>query len=297
MKIKTFRRTVEWTVIAILLGAAVFLFAPIPKKPLKSRPAAAQTEPPQSKRSLEQVTDFANSRLGPLIFDELPKGTYPLPEIQVRYDTLVRMIRERYGKEHLIDWRSVYFENRHRTVATWVDQGVPTVFIALPSVMDLHELEQQNGVSIADSMRSFLVDFMHELDHLAHGYVFTSDHKAPEEIVRARNEGLTWAETCEHTMRPLLEIHKQKLALRHVEMYRLWLSCKRSADAPMWMWRTWKPITKSRGGLLDSRAGLFAQDGFFSGILFAWQSLKTWTHRSSKRCGRRIPFGSMPCAA
>lgn len=99
--------------------------------------------------------------------------------------------------------------------------------------MDLREAEKRVGVSNEKSERGFVVDFLHELDHLAHGFVPTEGSN-PSVAERIENERKTWAETCEHTIRPLLETHRLTIAPRHFSAYKAWLSAGRDANNATW---------------------------------------------------------------
>lgn len=236
MKTKKSNRVFVSVIIALIVSEAFILLMLTPGRPrLVTPPKRTGTNNVvESERTVEEMQAFFDTHFAPLLFEVFPRGQFWIPEIQARYNLLVQKMRERYGKEHVVQPRGLYFPaSRFRTIGSRIEDGVPTVFIFIPSVMDLHAGEKRAGASSKDSMRSFVVDFMHELDHLAYGYVAESRQDVSIEE-RINNEKQAWAETCEYTIRPMLETHRATIASRQFAVYQAWVASRRDVNNPKW---------------------------------------------------------------
>lgn len=182
----------------------------------------------------EEMQTFLHTRLENLLTNIFPNGAYAIPEVQTRYTTLERKIHERYGKEFTYSVVNSYLpQSKFMTIASQVQDGTPTIIIFLPSLMDLFEAERKAGARNEDSDRSFVIDLLHELDHLAFGLV-----PKEGEVLSAEkwmeNEQWAWGQTCEFTIRPMLENHRMKIGARHFIQYDGWVRSKRDASSPFW---------------------------------------------------------------
>lgn len=218
--------------VCIIFAVAVLLI-PTPRRKSPSG-MAAPADTGESSRTLEEMQMFFDARLAPLLLETLPKRQFHLSEIQARYDTLTQMIRERYGKDYALDPRGRYWPMEKQTVvATRIENDIPTIAIFIPSLMDLREAEKKVGVRDEESERGFVVDLLHELDHLAHGFVSVTGEALPVPQ-RLDNERRAWAETCEHTIRPLLEKRRLSIAPRHFACYQAWVASGRDSNSRVW---------------------------------------------------------------
>lgn len=196
-------------------------------------PAPKRTVSPPAPRTLEAAQAFFDTHFQTLLTETFPGGRYRIPDIQRRYDLLVQKLRGRYGREHAFDALNQYGESTKVTMGSGLKDGVPYIQLFLPSLMDLSDAMRSRGFGAGEFERSFVIDLMHELDHLAFGLV-PPEGRAPTREEFIANEQRAWAETCEHTLRPLLEAHRLTVEARHFSCYRAWVRSGRNADSAEW---------------------------------------------------------------
>ena len=77
---------------------------------------------------------------------------------------------------------------------------------------------------------SIVVGYLHELDHLAGGFIGTIDENLQTTI---DHECLTWAETCEHTIKFFVETGRE-VNQSDLSFYNTWKKCGRNPYSKRW---------------------------------------------------------------
>jgi|GEM_PF-4265666 hypothetical protein len=196
--------------------------------------ARKQTAQNAAVPTLEAAQSFFDVHFQKLLTEMFPSGAYHFSELQQQYDRNVLRIKERYGAGYRFDVVNQYSPlSPFITTACGMKEAVPYVQVFMPSLMELYKVFKRTGGTDEQFQTSFVIDFLHELDHIALGLLPRDGETAPW-VKRVDNERLTWAETCEYTLRPLLEIHRLKIEVRHFDAYTAWLKCARNPDSEVW---------------------------------------------------------------
>ncbi len=219
----------------LMFGAIIFL---LPSPPRSTSPADArksvQANPEESSRTLEEMQEFMDLRLARLLTETFPGHQFRLSKIQERYDLLAQKIQQQYGKGYILNPVNKYHpSSKLVAMAASVEATNPTITLSMPSVMDMWEAWQKLGLREDSIEVLIVVDFLHELDHLAGGGLPEEGSAYPFEKW-IENETRTWGETCEYTLRPLIETYKEPLSPREQTYYRLWVRGGNNVDSPLW---------------------------------------------------------------
>lgn len=171
------------------------------------------------------------------------------PEVQEHYHALVLEIRQRYQSEIKLSLVTNYarvgqdvnggsFRNTN---------GVPTIEVYIPAIMDLFKFQKSRGASDEDFKSLVVVNVMHELEHLAGGWIpQTGFEKEPYEK-RMNDEKQAWAKTCEHTLVPLVEKKRGgQILLDTYPYYTWWIAAGRDVNSPKWHDSIWKFYESTR---------------------------------------------------
>lgn len=163
-------------------------------------------------------------------------GLYNIQDIQERYIFLSQKINSRYGRELVFNVVMTYLpQSRYVPMASGVDKGTPTVYVFLPSVIDNDKSGREEGLTAEDLELGSVVGLIHEMDHLAFGFVQEERDgyvSTLDELVN--DEKRAWAETCEHTLRPLVEKQKKKFSSGTLMYLQAWNKCGRNAHSQLW---------------------------------------------------------------
>lgn len=230
------RKITIFEIIAILffIFVVVILLLPSPQHPLKDSRTPAPTNSAESSRSLEDMQGFMDTHLATILMETLPKRQFRFPEIQERYDLLAQKIQQQYGKGYVLNPVGKYHpSSKLVSMAAGIENRNPTITLSMPSVMDMWEAWRTLGLREDSIEVLVVVDLLHELDHLAGGGLPDGGTSYPFEKW-IENETRTWGETCEYTLRPLIEMYKEPLSPREQTYYQMWVRSKRNADSPVW---------------------------------------------------------------
>ncbi|MSU55983.1 MAG: hypothetical protein EXS51_01595 [Candidatus Taylorbacteria bacterium] len=224
-------------VFGLLMFVAIIFLLPSP--PRSTSPADARksalANPEESSRTLEEMQGFMNTYLATLITETFPKHWFRLPEIQERYNLLEQKIQKQYGKGYILNPVSKYHpSSKLVSMAAGMENRNPTITLSMPSVMDMWEAQRNLGIGKEELELLFIVDWFHELDHLAGGDLPEEGEKDYPFEKWIGNEQRTWAETCEYTLRPLIEQYKFSLSPRERTYYRVWVQSGRNVHSSAW---------------------------------------------------------------
>ncbi len=179
---------------------------------------------------------FVDAHLQKLLIEDLPSGSYELPQIQRRHDTLRKKIDRLYGEEHLLGFKvedAQHPLSPFTVITSEFQDGDPIIVVFLSPLMRLFEEERGAGVTEEDSERFFLIDFIHQLDHLALGHRL-KEGEIPSQKKWTKNELAAWAQTCEFSIRPILETPGLRVAPRHSVYYKAWVASGRNVSSEKW---------------------------------------------------------------
>lgn len=205
-----------------------------------STPLVSQSQQQQLKPldySEAAVRKFFSDHVETIFVDGFLNRKLEYPTILARYDKLTQLIQARYGK--MFDIRmDKNFNPVSPLVAesAGVEKGSPYVGLILPAFMNIHrELIAENGDELGKKLfrQSIIVGFMHELDHLAFGFV-TPEGSPKDHAKSLENETRAWAETCENTISELVRL-KLQLGPNEVTYYSAWVASDRSVSSPSWI--------------------------------------------------------------
>ncbi len=183
-----------------------------------------------------QMTEFWAKRLQP-VAQQLNERTFPLKEINERYDFLSVKIKSRYntglGADVVLGYHPVH---PYILAESCLVGGKTCLRIYVAAYCNLYKIWEENGVAQRDEIirNSLAVSVLHEMDHLAGGWVREKASDKPYTIDDAvESEKRAWAETCQHTLRVMAE-YRYKVLGSDWEMYRHWEECGRDAESPAW---------------------------------------------------------------
>jgi len=194
----------------------------------------APVAPAPKPRSEAELKEFWAKRMKRTFEDELLNYRYPIAEINERYVFLARKIEERYQKKLQVSMVSTFNPASKQIMAgPMIKNGIPIVELIVPALVNNHGwLVEQHGEKLGEELFeiSTIVGFIHELDHLAYGYV--SEDRSLDSLVEL--ERLAWAQTCEYTLRPLVEKDAVRLGESERIYYLAWINGGRNPDSPAW---------------------------------------------------------------
>lgn len=180
----------------------------------------------------EEVHIFWKSHLEK-VYEALGTRRYKLEEINSLNRKLVLLIEERYGKKLQFSiCENLNLNGELILAGSQVKNGIPMAEIVVPAFMGVREEIFSNFPPvIAEQMfeEVCVVSLMHELDHLAYGFVVTD----PVQKADFHLEAMAWAKTSENTIRIFME---KSLPVSPAEklIYANWVRCGRDANSPGW---------------------------------------------------------------
>ncbi len=166
----------------------------------------------------------------------LEKGQCKYPEINERYNKLVQETKERYGKELGIIIAINYNPLSKDVMAgSIVEESGPKLGFFVPALRDIYERKKKDPYPgwEEEFQNMTLVAGLHELDHLASGYVMNPKDQDASFEGRIRREKQAWARTCEYTIDPMI---KKGVKIEESDMlrYEAWIKSGRNVDSPIW---------------------------------------------------------------
>ena len=161
-------------------------------------------------------------------------GSFRIPEIAQRRQTLSNLIALRYGSNLRVHLVSNYHRWGPRVgAACGEDAGVPSLDIIVPHAFDAFVRFRMTGLRDWQERLEMrlVIEVIHELDHLAYGYLISS---ASLDAI-ADNERRAWAQTCEHTLSILVERYHAPIDEGDRLFYLLWVESGRDVNSPRWI--------------------------------------------------------------
>jgi hypothetical protein len=113
-----------------------------------------------------------------------------------------------------------------------IDASQPTICIFMPAqIQVLDAIKRSHPFQYKEVFEGTVaIGLIHETDHFALGIDCSSDISQTVKI-----ESAVWALTCEHAIRPYVEIHGQVLNPSDQRLYLEWLKAGRNAESASWI--------------------------------------------------------------
>ncbi len=183
----------------------------------------------------DEAKSLYDREVDPIVVS-LFSGSYFLPEIQRLFSENIAAIRSRYGTDalYLIDDYQIHHVNEvgFSTFRCGVQNSCPQIVILAANLkLAFDQIAKSKSKDCLELFRlHVVVSLMHELDHLATGLVGNQGDPVRE----FENERLTWARTCENTMRLLVERYNKELYKSELAYYSTWVKCGRNPESEEW---------------------------------------------------------------
>lgn len=169
--------------------------------------------------------------------NKLIEHTYAIPEINERFEKLVKEVNRRYGRL-TIARITTYFPESHSILggAGLSKDGSAELSLIMPAIMDAYYRMQASGHTHLEKLfeHMVIIGIMHELDHIAHEKILGTRSNPPPLSVLLDKETKAWALTCEYTIRPLVERHGVPLTPSDFNYYNTWLRADRNVESSVW---------------------------------------------------------------
>ncbi|MSU55582.1 MAG: hypothetical protein EXS46_03550 [Candidatus Taylorbacteria bacterium] len=190
------------------------------------------TSTTNSPYTLEECHAFWDSKLAPIITQQLIKGETPYPEINHAFSNNFTFVVSRYGNPKVN--LSTYYHPISPLIegASGIFTNVATTTIYIPSIIDSYiALRNQGSSRFEEAFKTHvLVLYMHELDHLTHDPdIGNATH------VDTDNEALIWARTVEEVIEPLIEKYQAKILRSDWRMYNAWTNAGKISNSTIWL--------------------------------------------------------------
>ncbi|MDO8594236.1 MAG: hypothetical protein Q7R93_01840 [bacterium] len=198
-------------------------------------PEQRQSAVPEKRMSPDEVKQFWASELR-VLRGLVESQEYSVPEVRARYLKLHQDILERYGKEVYIQLTINYSPvSRDAIGGSRVLENGPQLGIFTPALKNAREdLKASGDPKWEEAFETLSVStIIHELDHLASGYVMTPTNTDTSLDARVLREKNAWALTCEHTLEPMVKAGKH-LAYSDQIRYDAWVKAGRDVNSPLW---------------------------------------------------------------
>lgn len=163
-------------------------------------------------------------------------STYRIKEIRERYATLAQEIETRYGRIMGLCPITNYNEKSHDILAGCsMTYGLPRVELVIPLFMEKFETYQMSGNSDWEERFELLavLSVMHEMEHIALGQVEEGNPEISFEKL-VENEKAAWANTCQFSIGPLVEIYQAPISSSDMLYYNDWIACGKNPDSQAW---------------------------------------------------------------
>lgn len=158
------------------------------------------------------------------------------PEIAERYNNLLAQVKIRYGKDVAITIATNYNpRNRNIIAGSEVTAEGPEFGIFVPALGGIYkEKESEHREGWQEEFQNLtIISAMHELDHLASGYVLSPQDQDTSFDGRINREKHAWAETCEFTIEPLVK-SGARIEFSDMLRYRAWVASGRDVNSKAW---------------------------------------------------------------
>ena len=192
--------------------------------------------PVQHKKQYSEadVDAFYARILNPLIQSACTKQL-PFSGLNDRIAEQTAQIFERYQRGidlHYIKSLSPRMSSENTGMSTELKDGVPCVYVYVPSFMHLYETYGSSDISVRQNQHraEIIIAFMHELDHLCLG-VFPKPGAPAEEYLDA--EKRAWALTYDKTVRVFIE-NKADLLETKPARFQIWLHANGDPESVIW---------------------------------------------------------------
>ncbi len=185
--------------------------------------------------SKEEFKDFWENKV-PELKDLILNNHCSYPEISARYLDLRRQIIKRYSKPTDVEICINYNPLGKNIIAGSIvkDKG-PKFGVFIPALRDVYNFRQQEQKEGWEEgfHNLALVSVLHELDHLASGYIITPEKHDTSFDAKMDREKHAWALTCEYTIEPMIK-RGAKIDDSDMQRYNAWVEAGRNVDSPLW---------------------------------------------------------------
>ena len=168
-----------------------------------------------------EVQNFFMVKVVPVL-DRLRRSVYNLLDIQQRFTFNCARIKSRYNVEVGFSPQASVIPRaglRYVSMACGLSDGKPVIAMYVPTLMRCHDelvrFFPLNFPKIFELM--LVVDLIHETDHFVIGEIGGSDIESTVRIEQA-----VWSETCLHTIKPLIEVHRVQVHHGHKRYFDAW---------------------------------------------------------------------------
>ncbi len=197
---------------------------------------ATPSQPVQRRYTEEELKRFWNDQCK-VVEEFVLHGQFRVPELSERYHTLHALVVERYHSSFRANWVMDYDPASVDTITGCsVKDGAPQIEVMLAKAADLSiEYRARGDRQWKERLEnSLVVGILHELDHLTCEGA-TPPAQQPPFDVRVEAERRAWAQTCEHTLRVLIERYNAPLGTSEELYYLKWVNAGRNLDSPQWI--------------------------------------------------------------
>ncbi|MEK7646469.1 MAG: hypothetical protein AAB381_02130 [Patescibacteria group bacterium] len=237
-------RPVTWTIITIVILATGFALLHNKKSvPVATSPVVNMGN---SSYSSDELKSFWSSELKPIAVDQWAGAQFPYPEINARSAHLKSRVLERTQKG-IRTHASFNYHWAGKTISATTgfntNEHQVTFVLHVPALLDT--FKEVRGSGRADWRKLFETYFtimlMHEMEHA--GY----DGRSATAAVTKEEESRAWAETCRHTITPLVELYNLPTFQIQNRFYVAWKLSNGDTGHP-----AWQEVLESVYGLLDN---------------------------------------------
>ncbi|MFH0806720.1 MAG: hypothetical protein V1885_03295 [Candidatus Brennerbacteria bacterium] len=185
--------------------------------------------------STETLQSFWEDKLRGTVELVIFRRTYRVQTVNMVSEKLLELAAKRYNafRLHVSLVESYSLSGASVMAGSYVTKDSVVIELIVPALIDVYgKLRRSGDTSWQEQFELFMVvSLVHELDHLAYGYINRTN--APfEEVIW--NEKVAWAFTCEEVLRPLVEYGKFRLAPGDMEYYHAWVRAGYTAGSPLW---------------------------------------------------------------
>jgi hypothetical protein len=170
------------------------------------------------------------------IITSVVQGTYRLSLINDRFQNNNRLISARYKRILNVTMSILACQDQFGGEGSLpqgcrIVDGEPQVVLFVPTLIEvMAHLKRKHPGSYREVFETALVvGTIHETDHLAMGLAEEGDA-----LSTLNDEQRVWAETCEHTIRPLVEIYHEPICASDMMYYQAWVKAGRNVESSEW---------------------------------------------------------------
>ncbi len=184
------------------------------------------------KRTTEEMKAFWDRELNDLMWTQLVGGTLPYPEVNQHFAILKQRVTEQTGHQLNVNLSTNYHWAHTQIIASAgvnLSNNTRHVSLYIPAIMDTFDLLKSSGEKNwqAAFKSHMIVVFMHEMEH-------TSDNRQ-QTAIDIKEESRAWAETCRHTIVPLVDHHDVTLFQNEWNVYQAWRRAHGDTNNVYWL--------------------------------------------------------------